>query len=229
MKLLRGLPWVAALEKASIDEAYLLLLGSTEGAAGAAGTGGWGEEPDGEPGGDVSAAAALQRAREAKAEVQRQLGLCVSVGAAPNRLLAKLASAAAKPDGVLLVPDQAAARELLSRTPASRLPGYGGKAAEAFERREEGTGRCSREPQHASRPLQCWCYAAARLPSARCVKTCVPRTHDLALLMPSLMFSPRRRHRRCHRPAALQPAAAAGAAGPEGGSRRAACTVVPRR
>lgn len=108
--------------------------------------------------------------------VQRELGLAVSVGAAPNRLMAKLASTAAKPDGVYLVPDQQAALALLAQvrwlqiggeegsgivqacsskngrcrspavrsnpvalqTPASRLPGYGGKAAEAFERRKCG-------------------------------------------------------------------------------------------
>ena len=47
--------------------------------------------------------------------VQRELGLCVSVGVAPNRLLAKLASAAAKPDGVRLVADRQAALQMLAQ------------------------------------------------------------------------------------------------------------------
>lgn len=47
--------------------------------------------------------------------VKRELGLTVSLGVAPNRLLAKLASAAAKPDGIRVVPDQAAALQLLAQ------------------------------------------------------------------------------------------------------------------
>ncbi|EFN58875.1 hypothetical protein CHLNCDRAFT_140768 [Chlorella variabilis] len=123
MRLLRALPWAAVVEKASIDEAYLLLQPGPGAAADAD------EEEE-----SVSPQAALQRAHEAKAAVQQQLGMCVSVGVAPSRLLAKLASAAAKPDGVRLVADQQAALHLLSQTPAHKLPGYGGKAAEAFER-----------------------------------------------------------------------------------------------
>lgn len=45
----------------------------------------------------------------------RELGLVVSVGAAPNRLMAKLASAAAKPDGVRVVGCQQEAVQLLSQ------------------------------------------------------------------------------------------------------------------
>lgn len=178
MKLLRALPWVAVLEKASIDEAYLLLLGST------AGTAGWDDDPDPdcEPRGGVSPAAALQRAREAKAVVQQQLGLCVSVGVAPNRLLAKLASAAAKPDGVLLVPDQAAALELLSRTSASRLPGYGGKAAEAFERREAGAGRGSTAACTTARADRVVprCYLPCQTFQLHCQFRIVPHVSGLA-------------------------------------------------
>lgn len=46
---------------------------------------------------------------------RQELGLTVSVGAAPSRLLSKLASAAAKPDGIRLVPDRPAALQLLAQ------------------------------------------------------------------------------------------------------------------
>ncbi|KAL4457562.1 hypothetical protein ABPG75_012427 [Micractinium tetrahymenae] len=143
LRLLRALPWAAVVEKASIDEAFLLIRQAAPGtaAAGAAAADAFGEEDpfgwEAEAGGGLGppggAQAALQRAQEVKAAVLRELGLTVSVGAAPNRLMAKLASAAAKPDGIRLIADQREAVQLLSQTPARRLPGYGGKVSEAFE------------------------------------------------------------------------------------------------
>ena len=67
-----------------------------------------------------------------RAQVQAHLGVTVSAGVAPNKLLAKLASAAAKPDAVRLVRD---AQALLAATPASRLPGLGGRAVDLQSRK----------------------------------------------------------------------------------------------
>ena len=51
------------------------------------------------------------------------LGMKVSVGVAHNKLLAKLASAAAKPDGVHAVVGHSSVEDLMRRAPVSRLPG----------------------------------------------------------------------------------------------------------
>ena len=63
-------------------------------------------------------------ARMIKADIHRQLQLTASVGVAPNKTLAKIASDLDKPDGfVVVMPDQT--REFLRDLPVSRIPGVG--------------------------------------------------------------------------------------------------------
>lgn len=63
-------------------------------------------------------------ARMIKADIHRQLQLTASVGVAPNKTLAKIASDLDKPDGLVVVmPDQT--REFLRDLPVSRIPGVG--------------------------------------------------------------------------------------------------------
>jgi DNA polymerase-4 len=66
--------------------------------------------------------------RKLQAEVRRRVGLPVSVGLAANHMLAKVASAAGKPGGVVWI---APGREeaFLADLPARRLPGVGRKTA----------------------------------------------------------------------------------------------------
>ncbi|KAL4440655.1 hypothetical protein ABPG77_000364 [Micractinium sp. CCAP 211/92] len=186
LRLLRAQPWAAVVEKASIDEAFVLIKQANPGAATASTAAaepccdddalGWDAGDCGGLGLAGAAQAALQRAREVKAAVLRELGLVVSVGAAPNRLMAKLASAAAKPDGVRLVGCQQEAVQLLSQTPARRLPGYGGKAAEAFEQHGIGAAtdlqRLSQQQMEqllglkpaAAAQLHAWCRGLDNTP-----------------------------------------------------------------
>ena len=73
------------------------------------------------------------RARRLKEEVRAETGLVCSVGLAPNKLLAKIASDLDKPDGFRVL----AREEMLDAVgdrPASLLPGVGPKTAERLAR-----------------------------------------------------------------------------------------------
>lgn len=74
----------------------------------------------------------VEIARKVKADVAA-LGLPCTVGVAPNKFLAKLASNAGKPDGLLVVPADAVER-FLHPLPVQALWGVGEKTAEALTR-----------------------------------------------------------------------------------------------
>jgi len=67
---------------------------------------------------------AVARARLIKRQVSIEHGLTVSIGIGPNKLVAKLASAWDKPDGLTIV-DESRVHEFLDPLPVRRLPGVG--------------------------------------------------------------------------------------------------------
>ncbi|MCS6853778.1 MAG: DNA polymerase IV [Elioraea sp.] len=83
---------------------------------------------------DLSGTEAVHRAPPAVAlarfarSVEDELGLTVSIGLAPNRLLAKLAAEREKPRGFSVI-GSAEARAVLAPLPVSALPGIGPKAS----------------------------------------------------------------------------------------------------
>ncbi|MGA2763095.1 MAG: DNA polymerase IV [Spirochaetia bacterium] len=91
------------LQQISVDEAFLDLSGT--------------ERLFGPP---------LETGRRLKEEVRRKVGLVISVGIGPNKYLAKLATNAGKPDGLVLV-DEASAESFLDSRPLSELWGIGEK------------------------------------------------------------------------------------------------------
>jgi DNA polymerase-4 len=87
---------------------------------------------------DVSGATVLfgkppEIGRRVRARVREELDLTCSVGVAPNKLLAKLASARAKPDGLLIVP-AGEVEGFLHPLPVDELWGVGERTHEVLER-----------------------------------------------------------------------------------------------
>ncbi|MBS1870088.1 MAG: DNA polymerase IV [Actinobacteria bacterium] len=93
---------LGALQHLGLDEAYADLSGT--------------EKP-------------LRVLRELVAEVLERTGISLSVGVAPNRLIAKICSDAGKPRGFVAMGREEAARRFAG-DPPSRLPGVGPKTAE---------------------------------------------------------------------------------------------------
>ncbi|MEM1331642.1 MAG: DNA polymerase IV [Planctomycetota bacterium] len=65
--------------------------------------------------------------------IKRETGLVASVGVAPNKFLAKLASDLDKPDGLVVI-EPGTEREVLAPLPISRLPGVGPAAEKTLHR-----------------------------------------------------------------------------------------------
>jgi DNA polymerase-4 len=86
---------------------------------------------------DVTASAALlgsgvDIARRIKSRIRELTGLSASVGVAPNKLVAKIASELEKPDGLTVV-TQERVREVLEPLSVRRLPGLGRKTGARVE------------------------------------------------------------------------------------------------
>jgi DNA polymerase IV (DinB-like DNA polymerase) len=102
MQILKG--YADAFEQVSIDEAYLDVTQKAHGSF---------EE-------------AKHLAEQMKADAKRQVGVTFSVGVGPNKLVAKIASNAEKPDGLTVVRPEAVA-EFLLPLPVDRVLGVGKK------------------------------------------------------------------------------------------------------
>ena len=75
---------------------------------------------------------AVDIARRIKRRIRELTGLSASVGVAPNKLVAKIASELMKPDGLTVV-DAACVREVLDPLSVRRLPGLGRKTGARVE------------------------------------------------------------------------------------------------
>ena len=97
------------LEGLSLDEAFLDVTASQELLGGA-----------------------VEIARRIKLRIRELTGLTASVGVAPNKLVAKIASDLGKPDGLTVV-EPARVREVLDPLSVRRLPGLGRKTGARVE------------------------------------------------------------------------------------------------
>jgi DNA polymerase IV len=77
---------------------------------------------------------AVTIARRIKSRIREVTGLTASVGVAPNKLVAKIASDLAKPDGLTVVPPERVG-EILDPLSIRRLPGLGRKTGDRVESR----------------------------------------------------------------------------------------------
>ncbi len=75
---------------------------------------------------------AVQIARHIKERIRALTGLTASVGVAPNKLIAKIASDLSKPDGLTVV-SAARVREVLDPLSVRRMPGLGRKTGAKVE------------------------------------------------------------------------------------------------
>ncbi len=82
---------------------------------------------------DLSYTGSYEAAKEKAGEIKRKIwleeGLSCSVGIAPGRLLAKIASDYSKPDGLVIVTPEGAA-SFLAPLPVEKIPGIGKKSSE---------------------------------------------------------------------------------------------------
>ena len=102
-------PYAAKLEQISIDEAFMDL---TEKVA------------------DFDQASLL--ATRIKQGIKEKTGLTCSIGIAPNKSVAKIASDFKKPDGLTIVPPEKV-REFLAPLPVSKISGIGKKSSEVLK------------------------------------------------------------------------------------------------
>jgi DNA polymerase-4 len=121
-------------------------------------------------------------AERLRAEVRAETGLAVSVGIAPTKLVAKIASDLAKPDGVLEVTSEAV-RDFLAPLPVSRLWGVGAVAEARLHAAGFRTlGDLARaEPQVLARKLGDAGPALARLARGEDVRAVQPDRSAVSL------------------------------------------------
>ena len=91
------------VEQVSIDEAYLDLTGF-----------------------ETMHGPHLELTQRLKAEIMAQTGLTCSIGLAPNKFLAKIASELHKPNGLTIIP-AAEVQAFLKTLPVAKIPGVGAK------------------------------------------------------------------------------------------------------
>jgi DNA polymerase-4 len=83
-----------------------------------------------------------------KGRIREELGLIASVGVAPNKFLAKLASDLGKPDGFVVIEPERV-REILAPLPLSRIWGVGAKAEKRLRQLGLSTiGELAAMPEH---------------------------------------------------------------------------------
>ncbi|MFP4661167.1 MAG: DNA polymerase IV [Halanaerobiales bacterium] len=76
----------------------------------------------------------IEIGKKIKSEIQERIGLTASVGLAPNKFLAKLASGMDKPDGFFIIPEDRIS-EILEPLPVGKIWGVGKKTEETMQKR----------------------------------------------------------------------------------------------